>query len=69
MIPVFRPYYDEREEEAVINVLRSGWIGLGPVTEQFEQHYNYERPLEATQLWHPSAAHRFSYLARTACDA
>lgn len=35
-IPVFRPSYDEREERAVIRVLRSGWIGLGPVTEQFE---------------------------------
>jgi perosamine synthetase len=35
-IPVFRPSYDEREEQAVIRVLRSGWIGLGPVTEQFE---------------------------------
>ena len=38
-IPVFRPSYDEREEAAVIRVLRSGWIGLGPVTEQFEQQF------------------------------
>jgi perosamine synthetase len=38
-IPVFRPSYDEREEAAVIRVLRSGWIGLGPVTEQFEQAF------------------------------
>jgi perosamine synthetase len=38
-IPVFRPSYDEREEQAVIRVLRSGWIGLGPVTEQFEQAF------------------------------
>ena len=38
-IPVFRPSYDHREEEAVIRVLRSGWIGLGPVTEQFEQAF------------------------------
>jgi perosamine synthetase len=38
-IPVFRPSYDEREEAAVIKVLRSGWIGLGPVTEQFEQRF------------------------------
>jgi perosamine synthetase len=38
-IPVFRPSYDQREEEAVIRVLRSGWIGLGPVTEQFEQAF------------------------------
>lgn len=39
MIPVFRPYYDEREEQAVAEVLRSGWIGLGPKTEEFEQRF------------------------------
>lgn len=39
MIPVFRPYYDEREEQAVAEVLRSGWIGLGPRTEEFEQRF------------------------------
>ena len=39
MIPVFRPYYDEREEQAVLEVLRSGWIGLGPRTEQFEKEF------------------------------
>ena len=38
-IPVFRPSYDEREEQAVIRVLRSGWIGLGPLTEQFEHAF------------------------------
>jgi perosamine synthetase len=38
-IPVFRPSYDHREEAAVVRVLRSGWIGLGPVTEQFEQAF------------------------------
>lgn len=39
MIPVFRPYYDEREERAVAAVLRSGWIGLGPKTEEFEERF------------------------------
>jgi perosamine synthetase len=39
MIPVFRPHYDEREEAAVIEVLRSGWIGLGPRTEEFEKRF------------------------------
>lgn len=38
-IPVFRPYYDEREEQAVAEVLRSGWIGLGPKTEEFEERF------------------------------
>jgi len=36
MIPVFRPSYDEREAEAVAKVLESGWVGLGPKTEEFE---------------------------------
>jgi perosamine synthetase len=39
MIPVFRPYYDEREEQAVAEVMRSGWIGLGPKTEEFEERF------------------------------
>jgi perosamine synthetase len=39
VIPVFRPFYDEREEQAVIEVLRSGWIGLGPRTEEFEERF------------------------------
>lgn len=39
MIPVFRPFYDEREEEAVLEVMRSGWLGLGPKTEEFEQRF------------------------------
>jgi perosamine synthetase len=38
-IPVFRPYYDEREEQAVAEVLRSGWIGLGPRTQEFEERF------------------------------
>jgi len=39
MIPISKPYYDEREEEAVVKVLRSKWIGLGPVTEEFESKF------------------------------
>jgi len=39
MIPISKPYYDEREEEAVVKVLRSKWIGLGPVTEEFEDKF------------------------------
>ncbi len=37
LIPVFRPSITEKEIEAVTKVLQSGWLGLGPVTEQFEQ--------------------------------
>jgi perosamine synthetase len=37
MIPIFKPFYGKEEEDAVIEVLRSGWLGLGPKTEQFEK--------------------------------
>lgn len=36
-IPLSRPYIDEREEELVLEVLRSGRLSLGPVIERFEQ--------------------------------
>ncbi|MBN2325831.1 MAG: DegT/DnrJ/EryC1/StrS aminotransferase family protein [Candidatus Omnitrophica bacterium] len=36
LIPVFRPSITEAEIEAVAQVMRSGWLGLGAVTEQFE---------------------------------
>jgi perosamine synthetase len=39
MIPISKPYYDEREEEAVIRALRSKWVGLGPITEEFEDKF------------------------------
>lgn len=36
-IPLFKPYYDAREHDYVIQAIRSGWTGLGPKTEEFEQ--------------------------------
>jgi len=36
-IPLARPYLDEREEELVLDVLRSGRLSLGPVIERFEE--------------------------------
>jgi perosamine synthetase len=36
MIQVFKPYYNHEEIEAVSEVIRSGWVGLGPKTAQFE---------------------------------
>lgn len=39
MIPVFRPFYGPEEERAVTEVLRSGWVGLGPKTGEFEQRF------------------------------
>ncbi len=35
-IPVFRPSITQEEIDAVADVMRSGWMGLGPVTEEFE---------------------------------
>ena len=39
VVPLARPYLDEREEELVIEVLRSGQLSLGPVGPQFEQAF------------------------------
>jgi perosamine synthetase len=38
-IPLARPVLGEEEERAVIDVLRSGQLSLGPRVEQFEQHF------------------------------
>ena len=40
LIPVFYPDYGKKEEKAIVDVLRSGWIGLGPKTEDFEQKFS-----------------------------
>jgi len=39
MIQVFAPWYDEREVNAVAEVIRSGWVGLGPKTAEFERKF------------------------------
>jgi perosamine synthetase len=36
-IPLARPWLDEREEELVLEVLRSGRLSLGPTIERFEE--------------------------------
>jgi perosamine synthetase len=36
-LPLSRPWLDEREEELVLEVLRSGRLSLGPFIERFEQ--------------------------------
>ncbi len=38
-VPFFRPSIDREEEEAVIAVLRSGWLTTGEVTRRFEQEF------------------------------
>ncbi|MEK4512661.1 DegT/DnrJ/EryC1/StrS family aminotransferase [Paenibacillus sp. FSL K6-2524] len=39
LIPVLQPCIGQEEIDAVTEVLRSGWLGLGPKTEQFEQKF------------------------------
>jgi perosamine synthetase len=48
-VPLSRPYIDEREEELVLDVLRSGRLSLGPAIERFEE-------LFAEQVGAPYAA-------------
>jgi perosamine synthetase len=36
-IPLARPYLDDREEELVVEVLRSGRLSLGPTIDRFEE--------------------------------
>jgi perosamine synthetase len=40
MIQVFRPALGEEEYEAVKEVMKSGWIGLGPKTREFEEKFS-----------------------------
>lgn len=40
MIPVFRPSMGEEEIQAVAEVIKSGWIGLGPKTREFEKRFS-----------------------------
>ena len=39
MIQVFKPYYGDEEIDAVAEIIRSGWVGLGPKTAQFEREF------------------------------
>lgn len=38
-IPVFKPSYGTHEIKAIAKVINSGWIGQGPVTEEFEKRF------------------------------
>ena len=39
-IPLFDLNFDEKEEQAVIDVLRSKWISTGPKCEEFEHKFS-----------------------------
>ncbi|MBU2600461.1 DegT/DnrJ/EryC1/StrS family aminotransferase [bacterium] len=42
MIPVFKPSFNDEELEALKEPFKSGWIGLGPKTTEFEKKFaNY----------------------------
>lgn len=40
MIPVARPYVGAEEEQAVVEVLRSGWLTQGPRVAEFEKRFS-----------------------------
>jgi len=39
MIPLFRPWVGKEEIEAVTEVINSGWLGMGPKTQEFEEKF------------------------------
>ncbi len=39
MIPVFKPSFGEEELEALREPFKTGWIGLGPKTREFEERF------------------------------
>lgn len=39
LIQVFRPSFGQEEIDAVAEVLKSGWLGLGPKTAEFEEKF------------------------------
>lgn len=39
VIPIFRPDYGEKEIANITAVMKSGWVGLGPKTEEFEKKF------------------------------
>lgn len=64
VLPVFRPAMGQEEIDAVAKVIRSGWIGLGPKTEEFETKFaNYVDAGYAVGLNSATAALHLSLLA------
>ncbi len=50
-VPITKPFLDDREERAIVEVLRSGWVAQGPKVAEFERlvaHYVGARHAVAT---------------------
>ena len=57
MIPIFRPWFDDAEVEAVREVLMSGWVGPGKKVEELEARFaHYVGAQHAVSLNSCSAA-------------
>lgn len=41
MIPIAKPYFDEKEISAVREVILSGWVSQGPRVKQFEDEFAF----------------------------
>ena len=69
LIPLSSPYLDEREEELVLEVLRSGRLSLGPAIERFEQLFaeTVGAPYAAAVSSGTSGLHLLSVLAGFEC--
>ena len=64
-VPLSRPFLDEREEELVLEVLRSGRLSLGPVIERFEETFaeRVGAPYAAAVSSGAAGLHLLSHLA------
>ena len=50
VIPLAKPVIGEREEQAVLEVLRSGQLSLGPRLPQFERDFAAKLGVDLSQL-------------------
>jgi perosamine synthetase len=64
-IPLSRPWIDEREEELVLDVLRSGRLSLGPTIDRFEELFaeRVEAPYAAAVSSGTAGLHLLCHIA------
>jgi dTDP-4-amino-4,6-dideoxygalactose transaminase len=63
-IPLARPWFDEADEQSVLEALRTGWVGQGPKVAEFERRFaGYVRTPHATTVSSCSAALHLAALA------